>query len=339
MFIGAEQFLATKEHPNFGRICGELEAKNSNPGFIRELFDTGIAIERKFTRVSERVMIKQGNIFFDGMPMNTVLADAIIRFQYDGQEDFMPLVNFMEKIETNPSEHSREHLFRWLSKHKFALAPDGDFIAYKGVSSDGLSVNAGSAIVNGVLVDGKIPNAPGTIVEMPRDLVTFNPEQGCSVGLHAGNWRYASTFSQKTLRVKINPRDVVSVPTDSQDEKLRVCRYRIIDQAQGEDKTMLILTLDKTARVNFEAMKPAAAKPRRRAAPTKSAPEIQYPEFYEEYNKKQMESLAVAELRWLAKEWEVKLPPRQPGVPQGKPDLVKLLLKEARNRKRSWLAK
>ena len=31
------------------------------------------------------------------------------------------------------------------------------------------------------------------------------------------------------LKVHINPRDVVSVPTDAQGEKVRVCRYRVVE--------------------------------------------------------------------------------------------------------------
>jgi hypothetical protein len=53
---------------------------------------------------------------------------------------------------------------------------------------------------------------------------------GCHTGLHAGTWDYATTFSGDTLLlVKVNPRDVVSVPTDCNWQKIRTCRYTVVD--------------------------------------------------------------------------------------------------------------
>ena len=70
---------------------------------------------------------------------------------------------------------------------------------------------------------------------MPRGDVEHDPGVGCHVGLHAGTWDYASSFAQgAVLTVEINPRDVVSVPTDCQDQKMRVCRYTVTGITEQE---------------------------------------------------------------------------------------------------------
>jgi hypothetical protein len=65
---------------------------------------------------------------------------------------------------------------------------------------------------------------------MPRSLVDDNRSVACSVGLHVGSFHFANGFygGGKLLVVKINPRDVVSVPADAGDQKIRVHRYVIV---------------------------------------------------------------------------------------------------------------
>jgi hypothetical protein len=123
--------------------------------------------------------------------------------------------------------------------------PDGDIIAYKGVGKDkdgnSQSLHKGSAFVDGVEFHGHIPNRPGTVVSMPRSEVDPNEMVGCSTGLHAGTHDYAMTYlrwqnANRMILVKINPRDVVSVPTDEQDRKMRVSRYTVLSAIDLPDR-------------------------------------------------------------------------------------------------------
>jgi hypothetical protein len=64
---------------------------------------------------------------------------------------------------------------------------------------------------------------------MPRSEVEWDPTVGCHRGLHVGTWDYAYGFAQgAVMEVHVNPRDVVSVPTDSDAAKVRCCRYTIV---------------------------------------------------------------------------------------------------------------
>ncbi|MDQ2739570.1 MAG: hypothetical protein M3Y35_13360, partial [Actinomycetota bacterium] len=49
-------------------------------------------------------------------------------------------------------------------------------------------------------------------------------------GLHVGTFEYAKNFGHKLLICSVNPRDVVSVPRDCGFQKLRTCRYTVLDE-------------------------------------------------------------------------------------------------------------
>jgi len=225
---GGNHYVATSDtHPNFRELVSRVLDEDES---VVHDFTVEEAVSQRFEALSERVSVAGGKVFFDGDEVDDALTEQILRFVDSGVEDWMPLVYFFEKVQQNPNAHSREQLYRWLAKHNFTLTFDGDIVGYKGVREDFTSVNTGPAIVDGVSMNGHIPNMPGTEITMPRKSVNHDPSVGCSTGLHVANWRYASGWSTKTLEVHVNPRDVVSVPTDSNDEKVRVCRYYVVDE-------------------------------------------------------------------------------------------------------------
>lgn len=221
--------VANSEHPNWNRIV-EL-AKAKDPA-VMEAFDLGATVAKKFERLSERVLVANGHIYFDGEEIDNALTKQVLRFLDEQVEDYKPLVAFFEKVMLNPQEDSRNQLFRFLEAHDITILPDGDFYLYKGVQQrDGVwhSIHSGKAIVNGEVFNGYIPQHLDAVVEMPRGEVAFDPATACHTGLHAGTFAYANSFSNgNVIKVKINPRDVVSVPFDHSDQKVRVCRYTVM---------------------------------------------------------------------------------------------------------------
>lgn len=233
VFVNGEVYTADNEHANFDAIVDAVRAGDES---AVDLFDVAKAAKARFDslteRLSERVLVSNGHIFFDGTEVNNTLTEQVIRFINEGQ-DFAPLVRFWEKLATNPNEHSREHLYRWLQTEKFTITDDGDILGYKYLNADFGSNHAGPGIVNGVAANGHLDNSVGNIVEMDRSKVTFDPQRGCSVGLHVGTWGYVAG-SNTVVEVIVNPRDVVSVPTDCSDQKMRVCRYTVHAVAKGK---------------------------------------------------------------------------------------------------------
>jgi len=247
-FFDGQMYVADNTHASWPQLVAQVTAADDSTDLtaLARLFDPAVAVADFFTKVSERVSVAGGHVFFDGEEVNDGLADHIIRFMNEGN-DALPLVRFMENIMTNPNENSRTQLFDWLSKRDFTITPEGTFLAYKGVaartSGDDLdkypyqSISSGKAIVDGKVYDGAIPNGVGAVVEMPRGEVAHDPDVACHTGLHAGNYRYASNFGRILLIVEINPRDVVSVPHDSNSEKIRCCRYTVKDVQNKEFTT------------------------------------------------------------------------------------------------------
>jgi hypothetical protein len=234
---------ADSNHPYWNEIVRGLENDDSS---VYDLFDIKAGLGAKLRSLSDRVDFDGNNIYFDGSVVNDALAQQITRFLEEGVSDWEPLVKFWEKVEMNPSEHSKENLYRWLRTHNFSITVEGDIVAYKGVKiGEGgqfQSIHAGPAWVNGEHVNGYVPNEIGAVVTMPRADVTENPAIGCHVGLHVGTHSYAKGFALgATLEVHVHPRDVVSVPTDCQDEKMRVCKYTVAGKVEGAYNTAVVI--------------------------------------------------------------------------------------------------
>ena len=90
------------------------------------------------------------------------------------------------------------------------------------------SIHKGRGVVDGVEMNGALPNKPGSVLEVSRSYVDSDRTVGCSTGLHAGTMNYASSWGPTVVAVAINPRDVISVPLDSNFQKLRVARYEVL---------------------------------------------------------------------------------------------------------------
>lgn len=231
---GTEIFSVTNSNPFWEDIVDAI--LDNDEDTVRELItDIPSGVNKAFQQVTERVSLRDGQVYFDGDLIHNSLAHAISRAE--GKDQLYSLARFMEKCYTNPRKHSRDNLFDWLNTHDFTITDDGDLVGYKGVSNDLGSLTRGPGIVNGQEMKGSLPNIPGNVMEMARSSVEHDPSVGCSVGLHVGTWDYASTFGPRTMRVIVNPRDVVSVPTDCNWAKMRVCRYVVdeeVEQPQRE---------------------------------------------------------------------------------------------------------
>lgn len=233
VFEDGQIFTAsTLSHPNFESI---VEGVENDDRSVFDLFDVSKAVAKRFERLTRRFSVANGRLYFDGDEVHNALASQVVRFLDEGLDDWKPLLAFAEKLAANPEQHSREQLFEWLDRYDFAITPSGDFIAYKGVTTDAdgnyVSITAGPAIVDGQeQTGGRVPNYIGAVVEMSRSGVEHNPSRGCARGLHAGTFEYAQGFSQGiVLEVHIDPADVVSVPTDCNWQKIRTSRYVVVN--------------------------------------------------------------------------------------------------------------
>jgi len=178
---------------------------------------------------------KNGTLWVKGckLPVDKSVSKRLVEF-FRQDLPYMPLVNFWKNLEKNPSEKSRSQLFLFLKANHMPITPDGCFLAYKQVDS----------LNNGHLVDNytkKISNDIGKIVKMNRKDVDADRHSTCSQGLHVAAWDYAQDYSGDTLiEVKVNPRDVVAVPNDYNNQKMRVCQYQPWSLSKSEIDEQLI---------------------------------------------------------------------------------------------------
>lgn len=234
VFVDGDFLTADHNNPNFDLILDRV--RNDDLDGIQDLFELQTAIREYFAKVSELVSVSNGQVLYDGTAVANELTEFIVKL-YEQDADASAFILFFEKLQANPNPHSIEHLYRWIKDRNLTITSEGNFVAYKGLRDDYSSITHGPGIVNGVPQNGGLDNSPGNVLEMARSDVEFDPSVGCSTGLHAGTWDYASRFagySGKVVEVHINPRDVVSVPTDCHDSKLRVSRYTVVDDVSGE---------------------------------------------------------------------------------------------------------
>ena len=202
--------------------------------------------------LSGSLAIRDGHIFFGEQRLEETLANHMMSL-LDGENTpkdekmWRSYVKFLDNLHQNANEDIRKQLFRWMeyenkSGNGFGITEDGFLVGYKGCGGtilEPMSVFSGNAIVDGVEYNGNIPNRAGSVIQMPRSAVQNDPSVGCSVGLHVGTRDYAVKWAPVLLLVKVNPRDVVSVPYECDSQKMRVCEYTVLKVTDAsEEHTM-----------------------------------------------------------------------------------------------------
>lgn len=153
------------------------------------------------------------------------------------------ITNFYNRLEKNVDPYVKAQILNWIKAtynddyKKIKITPEGNLIAFKGVDEHSgvyYSIHRGTAIADGVRYDkAQIPQVG--IIEMPREQVAADPDTACSYGLHAGTWNYASSFGRgKVIEVEIEPEDIVSIPIDSNSQKMRCCKYNVLGRVYVE---------------------------------------------------------------------------------------------------------
>lgn len=154
-------------------------------------------------------------------------------------ENYMPLVNFYKHSLRNPSISSIEQLYRFVEANKIPITDHGFLLLEKGVKKNSA----------GLLIDdytGTIDNSIGMVVGLPREKVDPNPKQTCSYGLHVAAPQYVRKWYSNNVLVEclVDPADVVAVPTDYNETKMRVCRYQVIGFAKSTPREELVIKFD-----------------------------------------------------------------------------------------------
>ena len=217
--FGQAPIVIAGDHINFEAVVDAL--KSGDYDLAIELASVSSYLN---TITGGDVSVDDSGVYYKGNLLNDYLARKLHTFFTEG----LPVQHyclFINNLMANPSMVSRKELFLFLEAANLPITEDGCFLAYKAVRSDYKDIHS-----------GKFDNSPGVTHTMPRAEVDDDRNQTCSYGFHASAYEYAKGFMQGNghlVAVKINPADVVSVPSDYNNQKLRTCQYTVLFEIEG----------------------------------------------------------------------------------------------------------
>lgn len=185
-----------------------------------------------FTRGRIKVDINSRQITFiddDGQEylIDNRLTDKIVQ-TYLGNEPVEHLITFLDNLMNNTSKRTIDNLYSFLAFNDIKITDDGCFTAWKVINYDYTDCYTRT-----------IDNSPGRVITMPRSQVDDDPAHICSTGLHVCAAHYIphfSRFDNKIVKVKVDPKDVISVPVDYEFAKMRTCRYEVLEEIVDVDE-------------------------------------------------------------------------------------------------------
>lgn len=242
-FVNSTPYQVDRSAEQYGDIVAELNKPNPDADTLIELADLSRKVMAQFqARVESTghgekavqyltkgvIAVGREGVTFNGEPIYNALADRLMQVLEDGF-NLGPWVAFAENVYQNPADYSREELMLWLDKADLPITSDGCFLAYKIVRGDFKD-----------LYKGQFDNSPGKLVALPgRQAVDPDRARTCSYGLHFCSKEYLPGYGgfygggnadRKIVLVKVNPADVVSIPSDYDNTKGRCWRYEVIEE-------------------------------------------------------------------------------------------------------------
>jgi hypothetical protein len=136
--------------------------------------------------------------------------------------DATGLVKFLENVMENPSYTAVQELYLFLEANQIPITEDGHFLAWKKIRNNWKDIHSNS-------VDYSVGATP----TMKRNEVDPDRDRTCSKGLHCAGWDYLPHFgssdsTDRIVIVKVNPADVIAVPNDYNNAKMRVCQMEVL---------------------------------------------------------------------------------------------------------------
>jgi hypothetical protein len=175
---------------------------------------------------------------------------------------FDHMKRLLENLVQNPSNRAVNEAYTFLENYGLPITDDGCFLAYKAVRRDYKDIYSGT-----------IDNSIGASPTMPRFQVDETYEKDCSSGLHVGALEYVLTYGHfqkghmvnsngnRLLIVKVDPRDVVSVPKYKSHPKMRVSKYTVVDEIKDVVKELDKVVYTASAKEFQPDMNDAAVPP------------------------------------------------------------------------------
>jgi len=225
LYLNGECMTVATDHPNYNKIVEAL--KSGDHSQIENMVNVAKAVIKY---ASGQISIENGQIFYGTFAVHNTLTDRIIKMMSEGFK-FDHMIKFLENLMQNPSGRAVNETYTFLENYGLPITDDGCFLAYKAVRNDYKDIYS-----------GKYDNCVGCAPSMPRNMVDETYDRDCSTGLHVGALDYVVQYGHFTkgqpliegrnrlLVVKVNPKDVVSVPKYENHPKMRVSQYLVVSE-------------------------------------------------------------------------------------------------------------
>ena len=211
------------DHPSRGAILAAIKAKKWDK--VSEFMNPLKAVIA-YGKGKLSVRVVDNEVIYKDQVVDGLLGKRLMEMM----QQSMPvdhLLNFIDLARQNPSFRAQKELYGFIEYGQLPITQAGTFLARKVVRADFKDKHSGTLLYK-----------PGTVVSMPRGKVDDNPNNTCSYGLHVYSKEYSKHFASsgdKFLVVEINPKDVVAVPPDYNNTKMRTCEMRVIKELTNED--------------------------------------------------------------------------------------------------------
>lgn len=233
VFLNGQAHAIGKDHPNYSTIMSKCLEVDTKPKDIEPLIDVAKAVE---IFSNGKVTVRDEVLSFDGVEMDAGLGQRVVALLREGQS-IDSLVKFMENLLQNPSFRAVNELYGFLSACNLPITSDGCFLAYKKIAYDYKD-----------LYSRTMDNGLGKIVTMHRNRVDEDSSRTCSEGLHCCSFGYLKNYGgtgttdhdDRVVIVRVNPKDVVAVPADYHNQKMRVCEYAVVDEIPNDGITEIV---------------------------------------------------------------------------------------------------
>lgn len=192
-----------------------------------------------------KVYVQGDRIFWGDRELRKELANRLVSM-IEQEFPVEPIVLFVEKLMQNPSHTAVEETYIFAEHNNLPITSDGCLLAYKRIRENYRDCHSDTVLnkpaslmtpedleyikttQKGVTVT--IENGV-TVVTMDRNAVCDDRRKPCEAGLHFCSLEYLNHFEAgRTIIVKVNPRDIVSIPNDYNNSKARACRYEIVSE-------------------------------------------------------------------------------------------------------------
>jgi hypothetical protein len=251
-FMNGDAFVWPHTHGKFNEVKEALKARASGD-VIRSLMDDLARVTEAVAQMPEKVsgalVVSREGVTYKGKPLHLSICDRMVQHANEGF-DIEPMFKFLEKLLTNARREAVMSLYDFMAANDIPIAPDGDFLVYKRVRADYKDIHSGT-------FDNSIGQKPR--VELWE--VEADREQTCAQGLHVCSRAYlphfGGSYGNRVVICKVNPADVVAVPRDYNNAKMRVCGYEVVGELTNEqmaqifDQSRVVNPSDHEAYVNW----------------------------------------------------------------------------------------